>query len=206
MPIPELPKDDTYLFHLTQGEHSLRLIADASPVSNALLALRQTLDDLRTFDTDIRTISGDYGKFGAANIDVNRTWEIKKLMPDIEERLQSYIDDLERIVAYLQGLNGARTDLTASIDIGISTLNSMLNNVERVANQLTDLTTVQSQIGSWIGSADKQPLLLDSLEIRTPNSEGLLRTAKAWSRWGYSAQNLGRTFYQKYSEKRRIER
>ncbi|GBF71794.1 hypothetical protein PA598K_00006 [Paenibacillus sp. 598K] len=188
-----------YRFYLEAGIRQLRLVADASPVRRAVLALHEMLAELRKLDNDIRVLTGDYGKYGGGNADTNRTWELERYMPDIHSRMQHAMDGLRLITDYLEGLNQSETDLTTSIKLSLVTLEDMLANVEKLPNRLSELAAIQSSIGTWISTADTQPLLIDSLALRTPDTATPLRTAGALQRWGHAALSLARSFVQPYT-------
>lgn len=193
---------EPFLFYMTKGAHTLRMIADASPDQPALIALQQTLADLRRLDTSLRMVVGDYSQSNAANIDLNRTWEIEKYVPDINERLALIIDQLHNIMRYLNGLNGAETNLAATIQPSILTLQSIANHIEDIPNRLSELTTIQSTIGTWLDKAGNQPLLLDSFAVRTKDAETPLKTAGMLGRMAYSTVNFARTFWLDYSSRK----
>ncbi|BBH22164.1 ABC transporter substrate-binding protein [Paenibacillus baekrokdamisoli] len=190
-----------YLFYLERGSHTLRMTADSSPVRPALQALYVTLDHLREFDRQIRTVIGDYSQFQAANSDVNRTWDLKRNIPNIEQQVTSSVVEMENIVRYMNGLNGSETDLTAAIEQSIITLREFLHDVDKIPNRLTELTAIQSKIGTWLTSVDQQPLLLDYIVVRTPETKTGLRISRKFEKFSYSIGDFFRSFYLAYNSK-----
>ncbi|MBP1993614.1 extracellular solute-binding protein [Paenibacillus eucommiae] len=188
-----------YKFYMTKGSHTLRMIADGSPDMPALLALQQTLAELRQFDAPLRAVIGDYNQFKGPNIDANRTWDIKKYVPDIEQKLAGFIDQLQNIMAYINGLNGAETNLASTIRPAVLTLQSIAEDVDDLPNRLTQLTAIQTQIGTWIGTADYQPLLLDYFVVRDPDTVSPLQTPGQLEKLAYSTKNFVRTFFLNYT-------
>jgi len=189
------------LFYLEKGKHTLRMVADSSPVQPAFLALTQTLANLRSFEGLLRPIVGDYGRFGGENVDWNRTWDIKKYVPDIEQRLDGFIGELEEAMAYLNGLNGSEIDLTASIKAAVSTLRDLKDDVDKIPNRLGDITSIQDQIGMWFASVGVQPLQIDYFVVRTPETATSLKVPNTAQKLSYSVVNFTRSFYLQYNEK-----
>lgn len=188
-----------YLFYLQEGTHTLRMTADATPVKPALQALNVAMEELREFDRELRTVTGDYSRFQASNADLNRTWDVKRFMPNVVERLDQYIHDLEGIIQYLQGLNGSETDLTAAIEQSVITLREFAEDVNKIPNRLTELSAIQTQIGTWLSSLDQQPLLLDYMVIRTPETDPGLKLPGGLAKIGYATLDFFRSFRLAYS-------
>jgi len=187
-----------YKFYLKQGSHTLRLTADASPVQPALQALYAAMERLREFDREIRTVTGDYSRFQAGNADLNRTWDLKRYMPDVVQRVDGSISDLEGVIRYMRGLNGTDTDLTSAIKQAVLTLKQFSQDSDKIPNRLSELSAIQSQIGTWLGSVEQQPLLLDYIVIRTPETAPDLKLPGMFSRIGYAAVDFVRSFNQIY--------
>ncbi|MBP1993107.1 extracellular solute-binding protein [Paenibacillus eucommiae] len=195
----------TFRFYLEKGTHSLKMIADSSLLQPATTALSKTLADLRTFDSEMRSIVGDYGKFGGENADVNRTWEMKKYVPDIDQQVGRFIKELEDICAYMNGLNGTETDLTSTINMSIRTLQDLQQDVDKIPNRLADIAAIQSQISTWLTNVSDQPLLLDYMVLKTPDAKTGLKRPTQLEKWAYSAISFFRTFYMEYREKKHID-
>lgn len=195
----ENTKGTPFLFYLKRGAHTLRIVADSEPMRPALLALHRTLQEMRLFDSTTRTIIGDYGKFSVGNVDLNRTWDMKKYIPDIDQQLSRFITELQDISFYINGLNGRETDLTSAIKIAVETMEDISQDVDKLPNRLTKFTEVQTQIGTWLADANDQPFLLDYFVVRTPETQTNLKVANQWEKTIYSTVNFLRTFYLKYT-------
>jgi len=199
---PLRDKDGTpFQFYLSEGKHTLRMIADASPVQPALLALRHSLVELSELEKGIRAITGINGQGATAtslNLDMNRTWDIRRYDPNVDTKIQKLISDLQSVTAYLDGLNQNKTDLTYAIAVALNMLNKLADNENDIPNKLVDFSIIQNNINTWLGQINYQPVLLDYLVVRTPNTKTGLKEPTVLSRIPYNTVNFFRSFYLEY--------
>ncbi|MFD0716251.1 extracellular solute-binding protein [Paenibacillus sp. GCM10027626] len=209
--IPYLPRfalhalqDDAgepYRFYLTKGEHTIRLIADASPVAPAVVALRNWMNELYGIEAKLRVITGNYGVGANANADMNRTWEIREYYPEAESELRAVADNLRKLADYLNGLNQHETQASSTLDAAVDTLTRMLGRIEELPNRMDGFVTVHGNLSALAAQLSDQPLLLDYIVVRTPDADTELKIATALDQVSYTVQNFFRTFYLKYDMK-----
>jgi len=193
------PQGKPYLFYLTEGAHKLRMTADSSPLQPVRMALTNVLQDLATFDRDVRRITGNYSvKAFDGNMDEKRTWDMRKFDPDIESKVEIFIKRLTDIRDYLNGLNGSNSDISEALLNSIDLLTKMRNDVDIIPNKINDFATVQSNIGTWMTTLTQQPLLIDFIVVRTPGTETGFKEPTELSRVPYSIVDFGRSFVMDY--------
>lgn len=195
-----------YRFFLAAGEHTIRLVADASPMQPALLALQHILQEVTELDLAVRKITGNYGKgIGATalNLDPSRTWDLLKYDPQLPGKLERLMGRFTLVADYLDGLSGSRTDMTEAIQAAIDMLVKMAGDVNGIPNRLMDFGTIQNQIGTWLPQLSFQPVLLDYLVVRSPEAATGLKAPSLLSRIPYAALNFARTFYLEYDTRKR---
>lgn len=190
-----------YLFHLTKGTHKLGLIADASPVKPAVIALQEKVKEIAAIDRDIRIITGNYGMGSSMNLDTGRTWEIKTYDPDIDTKLMRIIEDMKAIRDYVNGLNQHVTDPTTAISSAVNNLEELLDDVNEIPNKVQMLSDIQASLGTWMKPMESQALQLDYIVLRSPEAKPDLPEPGTWDRIRYSTVNFGRTFFQTYDLK-----
>lgn len=190
-----------YQFYLTGGKHTLRLIADASPIQPALLALQHSLAQLAELEKGIRLITGINGqgtKATSLNLDTNRTWDLYRYDPNIESKIRRLMAEMESIAAYLDGLNQNKTDITYAIAAAVDLLQTFADNVNDIPNRLADFSVIQNNINTWLGQINDQSVLLDYLVVRTPGTKTGLKEPTVLARIPYNTVNFFRSFYLKY--------
>ncbi|WP_139997146.1 extracellular solute-binding protein [Paenibacillus paridis] len=194
---------ESYLFYLEKGPHTLRMTSDSSLVQPVYLALKEALDQLADFDRHIRLLTGNYSKSGFdANTDSTRTWDMRKLEPDVEQKMAGFIAHLTDIRNYINGLNKKDSDLSEAIKGSVAILEKMLEDVNEIPNKINDFSTIQNNIGTWMATLTQQPLLLDYIVVRTPGTETNLKTASTLARIPYAVTDFGRTFYMDYDTRK----
>ncbi|MBB6675264.1 extracellular solute-binding protein [Cohnella nanjingensis] len=192
-----------YRFYMKKGAHAIRMTADASELEPINLALQDTLADLAAFDRHVRLITGNYSVNAFdANTDKTRTWDMAKFDPQAEQKMQAFIDRLADIRNYINGLNRKDSDLSQAIKVSMSMLEEMRADINEIPNKLADFATIQSQIGAWMSTLTQQPLLLDYLVVRTPDTKTGLKAPTAWSRVPYSLTDFARSFYMDYDTRK----
>ncbi|SDS24178.1 ABC-type glycerol-3-phosphate transport system, substrate-binding protein [Paenibacillaceae bacterium GAS479] len=184
-----------YQFHLEKGKHVIRMTADASGVNSPYLSLSATIDDIYELEREVRKVTGDYG---ANSGDSTRTWDLENYIPDIQPRLQSIRDRLETITKYLTGLNQNTSTATNTIKTGISIVDEMLADVDKIPNSLRSFPDLESKLGAWFESYNLQSMTVDFLVVREPSAKAKFKESSAVVQVPYMANNFLRTFYQKY--------
>ncbi|QJD87044.1 extracellular solute-binding protein [Cohnella herbarum] len=188
-----------YRFYLTEGAHKLRMTADSSPLQPVKLALTDVLTDLSTFDRNIRLITGNYSiKAFDGNMDEKRTWDMKKFDPDIERKMDGFVQQMTMIRDYLNDMNGKNSDISEALLNALDLLVKMRNDVDEIPNKINDFSTIQGNIGTWMTTLTQQPLLLDYIILRTPGTETGLKEPTGLSRIPYSIVDFSRSFVKDY--------
>ncbi|MBW7459525.1 hypothetical protein K0U00_36255, partial [Paenibacillus sepulcri] len=188
-----------FRFYLEQGTHTIRMIADSSELQPITLALKDTLSQIAAFDQHIRLITGNYSKSAFdANMDSTRTWDMVKFDPDAAAKIQAFIQRLSDIREYINGLNGKNSDLSEAIKGSVDLLDKMLADVNEIPNKINDFATIQSNIGNWMSTLTQQPMLLDYLVLRTPDTRTGLKVPTTLSRIPYTLTDFARSFYMDY--------
>ncbi|MCM3749056.1 extracellular solute-binding protein [Paenibacillus pasadenensis] len=184
-----------YQFHLEKGKHVIRMTADASGVNSPYLSLSETIDDIYELEREVRKVTGDYG---ANSGDSTRTWDLASYIPDIKTRLQSIRDRLDAITGYLNGMNQNSSTATNTIKTGISIVDDMMADVDKIPNSLRSFADAESKLGAWFESYNLQGMTVDYLVVREPGTKTGLKESGALIQAPYMLGNFFRTFYQKY--------
>lgn len=191
-------KGNPYLFHLTEGTHLLELAVDTTRINPVIQSLFDLNDRLADTEKKIREITGNYGHGSEQNVDTARTWDMRKYMPDIESQLQAVVDDLLRICDYLDGLNQAVTDPTTALRVNADRVAQLLADVDEIPNRVGVFGTVRTSINTWMEDIESQPIQLDYLVVRNPETSTGLKTPGTWNKFSYAAANFVGSFFQEY--------
>ncbi|WP_176475418.1 extracellular solute-binding protein [Paenibacillus sp. 7541] len=158
-------KGNPFYIYLEAGEHELTLEADASPIA-------PVLDDLSTLMSDIGDLGLSVKKLTGSQTDMNREWEIKEYLPDIEDQLEGFISTLhktEEVLKSMRGSNKKQTSDEAKIVLIIKKLEALKAKPNEIPKRLTDLSEGSSSAAQLIGdlqaSLQRQPLLMDKIYV-----------------------------------------
>jgi len=76
-------KGEPYLFYLSQGNNTISVRTEISPIARQLRGLRLLIDHINQFAIEVRKVTGK-------DIDKNRTWRLTHFIPETEAYLNAY--------------------------------------------------------------------------------------------------------------------
>ncbi|WP_249313041.1 extracellular solute-binding protein [Lederbergia citrea] len=191
---------EPYLFYFTKGEHEISLEADASPVERTINKINEVIRDMQEFALSIKKLTGNQN-------DRSRGWKISEYIPDIEDRLANWADQLEEESRYVTRLStGKQSKDIVSLNMAVQKLRTLNEKPDEIPNRLTELTEGSSSVAQLLGSLllelPKQPLLVDrfyvhgSDQIPAANAgfwkkttDSITRFIHSFSAGNYSAAN-----------------
>ncbi|WP_274362147.1 extracellular solute-binding protein [Paenibacillus thermotolerans] len=191
---------------LKAGKHTLRMTATAAPIKPVYDGIVRNIERISNMDAAIRRITGNFDKSltGNGNIDLNRDWELKKYMPDYEERMNVMIDDLLALAELLQSVStGGRSDPENALRLAASDLRDMRDNPREVPNELGKFSTMQSSLSTWLFRMLDQPLLLDYIYVADMTVSVPKAEANVWESLSHSVTSFFRTFWIDYDFRRK---
>ena len=150
---------EPFLFYLTEGEHTISLKADASPLERTINAITEVTMDMQDFALSIKKLTGN-------QTDDYRDWDIKEFFPDIEERFDAWIEKLQKESKYLKDLyRGSDAQEIASLELAVEKLETLKKEPNKIPNRLTELTEGSSSVAQLLTNLliqlPEQPLVID---------------------------------------------
>ncbi|QFT90537.1 Bacterial extracellular solute-binding protein [Bacillus sp. THAF10] len=155
--------EEPLLFYLNKGKNTLTLKVDASPVNTTLFEMDQVMRGIEELSLSIKRLTGN-------NQDRSRGWRITEYMPEIEEKLSTWADNLEAESEYLLELSNGRESVEiVSLQIAVERLRELAADPDKIPARLTQLSEGSSSVAQLLGKATldlkKQPLIMDRLYI-----------------------------------------
>ena len=141
--------------YLSRGQHTLRLTVTAAPYAQVWERLGAVVQEMKHLDLYVTEIIG-------SDSDIYRIWKLERYIPTIAE-------DLQRMVAELEGVRRGLADVTGSsgslgtLDAAILDLRKLAEDHNRIARRSDALSSIYTTLSSWEDSMMSQPLALDSL-------------------------------------------
>lgn len=148
--------DTPYLFYLEKGPCELRMEVVLGELTEILGQAQNILSTLNDVNWNLMTILG-------TDPDLNRDYEIDKIMPHIITALKTQSQALLSICTYLESETGEIDQKTAVLRQIIRQLVKMEKFPRKIATNYSAFKDNIGALGAWILDMRKQPLSLDYL-------------------------------------------
>lgn len=149
--------------YLTEGEHTLRLTANAGPMAAVVRDLENDVFLLNQMYRNIIMVTG-------VDPDIYRTFEMEKEMPGITQEMEQIVDrlaDLSKRVRSICGEGGSQASIVDQVE---AALRKMLKNINRLPNQLGAFNDHIESLGTLLQTMRSQPVELDYLVLSSQNA------------------------------------
>ncbi|RAV23100.1 extracellular solute-binding protein [Paenibacillus contaminans] len=192
------------LFYLDQGEHTVRMTVNAATAMPIYQSLIRNIELISDLEYSIRKVTGNFDRSsGAGNIDLNRDWDLVKYIPDLNDRMNEIIDDLNVQAGRLAAMSTGTTDTENSFRMAVSELTKLRDHPREMANRLDVFTKIQSNLGTWLFRLQDQPLALDYLWVAKPGSKLPKAEPTMLQKLGHTSLSFIRTFTKDYDYRRK---
>jgi len=162
--------EESYLFYLAKGKHTLRLKATLGNYAEELARLDETLAELNKLYTDIVMVTGP-------NPDADRDYQFEKSIPDVienMEKLSKALKEIEKSLDKLSGETGGSS--TATVKRLYRSLDQMFKEPELISKKLGNFSNDITSLATWINTSREQPLQIDTICFDSP--ENPMKAAK----------------------------
>lgn len=155
-----LGEEDPYLYYLEAGVQTIEIRVVLEPYRNSYVQIVSVMEEMTDLSLQIKRLTGN-------TQDRYRNWKLADFIPDVEARLQSWIDTLalmeEGLKTYSEHANPG--ELT-HLNIARQHLNRLINDIDDVPNQMTLLADGDSSAAQLLGTM-AQILLENGLDIES---------------------------------------
>jgi ABC-type glycerol-3-phosphate transport system substrate-binding protein len=130
-----------YEIYLTKGTHTITLRSEQEPIVKAYQYARLISEHVTEFELEITKITG-------SNKDLNRTWQMTRYIPEIEDYLKAYKTLIHYIQFSLQGYtpNGVNSALLSDMDKALDFIKKMSKYPDEIALYKEDLTGADNSV------------------------------------------------------------
>ena len=153
--------EEPYLFYLTKGTHTLTMRAVIGEMAEPIRHLQELGDAVSATVKDIQMITG-------TSPDPNFDYELDKKMPDLLNELELYRNNLLAISDEITDICGTTPAMTATLYSDAEVLASMIENVRKIPENISLLTTLQGNVNDAISTLKSQPLGIDWISLQNP--------------------------------------
>lgn len=127
--------DEPLRVYLSAGVHILALEVTAGPLDGPYHRLLEVIGDINETGLLLSRIRGSSSGSGKS-VDANRTWDVFQYMPDILERTQGWIDELNAVYEELGELAGGSPSFAADIMLAVQNLERFAAKPREIPNRL----------------------------------------------------------------------
>lgn len=153
----ELGDDEPYLFYLEKGKHTISLSVTGGEMISIYKKLRSITESMGSLYVDITMIVGE-------TVDVQRSYELFKQIPDFNQRLNENIDALTTLAEEIEKLQERTSGTTVSImKSAIQTLTLMRDNKYSAHKYKSSFYNSYTNLSAQMGSMLNMPLDIDEM-------------------------------------------
>lgn len=187
---------EAYQFYLEAGSHTLRMEATYAPLQGIIESMQEVVSQIQYLNREVRLVTGVRDPLLG---DANRDWNLLMYIPDIVERYDVLIEQLELQLASLEGLYGRKVSGSDGIRSGISDLKKLKKNPNLLPKRPEMLASIQETLAAFMTELREQPLDLDLIIIAKPDAK-LPDVIPNWSqRLGNTIKGFFNTFSSDYN-------
>jgi len=154
---------DEYLFHLTKGEHTLRLKVTYESIAEIIRNILQCSIDLSQLYTKIVMIT-------SPNPDPYRDYLLEQSIPDLIPTLERNAKILRENAEKLKIIGGEKVSEAATLERVAIQLEGMAKEPETIAQRLQRYRDNLSALSAWVLAIREQPLDIDYIIVASPDA------------------------------------
>ncbi|MBR5001385.1 MAG: extracellular solute-binding protein, partial [Firmicutes bacterium] len=155
---------DTFQFHLTPGEHTIRFEVTLGEMGDIVRQVADVLDAINDDYLEILKLTG-------ASPDSYRDYGFGRVMPHVVEDLVIQSINLNDVISYIESTGEMKSSNSASLTNIARRLEDMGTDEDEIAPNLKNLKTDIGTLGTWINNIKKQPLEFDYVLVQPASAE-----------------------------------
>lgn len=153
-----------YLFYLEKGKRVIRLRVGLGDTVDFLFDAKDYLSEFNYIYRRIVMITG-------VDPDTYRDYQLEKAMPDVIEQMKTLTGKMEKLIEAVSKYNGQSGASTIALQRLYDQLVILNKDPEKIPADLATLQSNVASFGTWINERTAQPLELDSIMVKSPDTE-----------------------------------
>lgn len=182
---------EPFRFYLTRGVHTLTMTVKLGPIGEIMNRTEKDTAYLGEVQREIVKITG-------TDPDYNYEYDLYRTMPELSGQLTYLSGRLKECADLLASISNRTTSMENNYRQIIDTLDSFAEDVDRIPRALSDLDNAQSNLGTYISSMEKCPLLVDYIIVHAPQDEVRIATSNFFQKLAVTGENFIASFYKDY--------
>ena len=165
---------------------------------SAQATLNELIDQLNGIYLDLKQIAGTVS-------DGNREWDVDNDFPGVVEKLQSYVKDMEELLAHLREINGTDVNYQAIILVNTAkqAVESLLKKPTYIPNKYAQIAEGSGSIVQTLANAladiKATPLTFDKIVLHGADVESGISKRSGWKTFGEGVKKFFHSFFADYS-------
>lgn len=153
-----------YLFYMEKGKHVIRLRVGLGDSTDFIFDAKGHLEEFNYIYRRIVMITG-------VSPDTYRDYQLEKAMPDVIEQMKALEGKMEKLIKDVGVYNGQSGASTVTLNRLYDQLVLLNEDPETIPANLSTFQSNVASFGTWINERTAQPLELDSVMIKSPDTE-----------------------------------
>ena len=187
-----LGDDNPYKIYLTQGEHSVRLEVSSGDAGKIVNEFENIIFDLNTIYRQVLTITG-------SEPDTNRDYNLYSEIPDFNKRLTELSQRIDTASDRLKENGIMRGNNAVAAQTMSIQLKSFVEKPRSVAMRLHQMQENISSLSAWVLSMRDQPLEIDYLFIKSPQTEIPQKNSGFLKQFMFRVKSFTASFFEDYT-------
>ncbi len=182
---------EPFLFYLTKGVHTLTMTVKLGPIGEIMARTEADTAYLGEVQREIVKITG-------TDPDYNYEYDLYRTMPALSGQLTYLAGRLQESADLLASISNDTTSMENNYRQIIDQLTFFAEDVDRIPRALSDMDNAQTNLGTYISSMEKCPLMVDYIVVHSPEAEVKITTSNFLQRMAVTAENFIASFYKDY--------
>ena len=153
-----------YLFYMDKGKHIIRLRVGLGDSTDFIFDAKDYLSELNYIYRRIVMITG-------VSPDTYRDYKLEKAMPEVIEQMRTLTDKMGKLIEDVAEYNGQSGASTVAVKRLYDQMVLLIKDPETIPAGLSTFQSNIASFGTWINDRTVQPLELDSVTVKSPDTK-----------------------------------
>ena len=183
--------EQAYKFLLEEGTHTIRMTASLGRLSHIINKASNILEQLNQRYLDVIMVTG-------TSPDVDRDYGMKKLLPEVFEKMEVISKELKSLNEEWQEITGRKSG-NSTFERVYDELDRIVKDPEKMPKRLGNFQSNVTSLSTWINDAKAQPLAMDYLQFTAPGTKTPKAEKGFWANLKHHIQQFIGSFKMDYS-------
>lgn len=185
-------EDAPYMFWLTKGEHRIRMEVVLGGLTEIVEQMQATLYDINALYREIIMITG-------TDPDIYRDYNLETVIPDLPEKLDGILEDLDEYVTYLEERYGKGCYSSRILKQLQLQMTSFKEKPYTIAKRLSVFKTNIEALAEWVLEFEEQSLQVDYLYLTGVGAGQPKADGNMFAKIGHEIRSFAGSFTHSYN-------